>query len=77
MANNPRNVLSPMDAEIQRNCDGLIKTLPLAPDMIDSRGDFFFSYSNRKFENKIQFLRKYECNESNSFLSSFNVFKQT
>jgi hypothetical protein len=38
LANNPRNVLSPMDAEIQRNCDSLIKTLPLAPDMLDSKG---------------------------------------
>jgi hypothetical protein len=36
-----------MDGEIQRNCDGLIRTLPLAPDMIDSKGKFSsFSMDN-------------------------------
>jgi hypothetical protein len=37
-----------MDADIQRNCDGLLRTLPLAPDMIDSKGNFP-SYSDKKF----------------------------
>jgi hypothetical protein len=46
LANNPRSVLSPMDVEIQRNCDGLIKTLPLGHDIMDSKG---FFYSDKKF----------------------------
>ncbi|CAF3693226.1 unnamed protein product [Adineta steineri] len=39
LANNPRSVLSPIDADIQRNCDSLVPTLPLANDMIDSKGN--------------------------------------
>ncbi len=72
LSNNPRSVLSPMDAEIQRNCDSLIRTLPLSSDMMDSKGNLS-SYFNRNIE--ISFVRKYECNESHSFLSSFNAFK--
>jgi len=45
-----------MDAEIQRNCDGLIKTLPLAPDMMDSRGDFFSLIRIENLKIKFNFL---------------------
>lgn len=38
LANNPRNVLSPIDVDIQRNCDSLVPTLYLADDMVDSKG---------------------------------------
>jgi hypothetical protein len=38
--NNPRSILSPMDADIQRNCDNLVEILPSAGDMLDSKGNF-------------------------------------
>lgn len=72
LANNPRNVLSPMDADIQRNCDALVRTLPSAADMMESRGEIIF-FKSISLSN--EFLRKSECNESDSFLSSFNAFK--
>ncbi|CAF0791611.1 unnamed protein product [Rotaria sordida] len=57
LANNPRSILSPMDAEIQRNCDSLVKTLPLAPDMMDSKGNMsamkaILSYFHSMLSNK-------------------------
>ncbi|CAF3747468.1 unnamed protein product [Rotaria sp. Silwood1] len=57
LANNPRNVLSPMDADIQRNCDSLVRTLPLAPDMMDSKGNMsamkaILSYFHSLLSNK-------------------------
>ena len=76
MANNPRSVLSPMDAEIQRNCESLIETIPLRSDMIGSIGNLS-SYFKSSILDKIPFIRKSECNESNTFLLSFDVFKQT
>ncbi len=39
LANNPRSVLSPMDGDIQRNCDSLVRALPSSPDMMDSKGN--------------------------------------
>ncbi|CAF4507079.1 unnamed protein product [Rotaria socialis] len=57
LGNNPRSVLSPMDAEIQRNCDSLVRTLPVAPDMMDSKGNMsamkaILSYYHSMFSNK-------------------------
>ncbi|CAF1026249.1 unnamed protein product [Rotaria magnacalcarata] len=57
LGNNPRSVLSPMDAEIQRNCDSLVRTLPVATDMIDSKGNMsamkaILSYYHSMFSNK-------------------------
>ncbi|CAF1157730.1 unnamed protein product [Adineta ricciae] len=39
LTNNSRSVLSPLDADIQRNCDSLVPTLPSANDMVDSKGN--------------------------------------
>lgn len=57
LANNPRSVLSPMDSDIQRNCDSLVKTLPLMGDMIESKGNMsamkaMLSYYHALFANK-------------------------
>jgi hypothetical protein len=35
---NPRHVLSPVDDEIQRQCDQLIRPIPCADEMLSSKG---------------------------------------
>lgn len=46
-----------MDAEIQRNCDALVRTLPLARDLLDSKGNLsamkaILSYHHSMLANK-------------------------
>ncbi|CAF1459994.1 unnamed protein product, partial [Didymodactylos carnosus] len=57
LSTNPRSILSPMDAEIQRNCDAFMATLPAGPSMADSRGNMssmkaILSYHHSSLGNK-------------------------
>ena len=42
LSKNPRGLLSPMDAHIQHNSDGFVSKLPVASQMIESKGSFPF-----------------------------------